>query len=125
MVYPEKENIILDKTYNYAIRIVKLYQYLCKEKKEFELSRQILRSGTSIGANVEESVGGLSRKDFLAKLGLSYREARETRFWLKLLRDTNYISTEQCDSLLEDYGRNYPYYHGNSKNHKKQYLIGN
>lgn len=102
MVYPERENIILDKTYNYAIRIVKLYQYLCKEKKEFELSRQILRSGTSIGANVEESVGGLSRKDFLAKLGVSYREARETRFWLKLLRDTNYISTEQSDSLLED-----------------------
>lgn len=102
MVHPEKENIILDKTYNYAIKIVKLYQYLCKEKKEFELSRQILRSGTSIGANVEESVGGLSRKDFLAKLGVSYREARETRFWLKLLRDTNYISTEQCESLLED-----------------------
>lgn len=102
MVHPEKENTILDKTYNYAIKIVKLYQYLCKEKKEFELSRQILRSGTSIGANVEESVGGLSRKDFLAKLGVSYREARETRFWLKLLRDTNYISTEQCESLLED-----------------------
>lgn len=102
MNYVERENIILDKTYNYAIRIVKLYQYLCKEKKEFELSRQILRSGTSIGANVEESVGGLSRKDFLAKLGVSYREARETRFWLRLLRDTDYISTEQSDSMLED-----------------------
>ncbi len=102
MNYVERENIILDKTYNYAIRIVKLYQYLCKEKKEFELSRQILRSGTSIGANVEESVGGLSRKDFLAKLGVSYREARETRFWLRLLRDTDYISKEQSESMLED-----------------------
>ena len=102
MNYVERENIVLDKAYNYAIRIVKLYQYLCKEKKEFELSRQILRSGTSIGANVEESVGGLSRKDFLAKLGVSYWEARETRFWLRLLRDTDYISTEQSDSMLED-----------------------
>lgn len=100
--YTEKENIILNKTYNYAIRIVRLYQYLCNEKKEFELSRQILRSGTSIGANAEESVGGLSRKDFLAKLGVSYREARETRFWLRLLRDTDYISTEQSESMLED-----------------------
>ena len=102
MNHIEKENIILDKTYNYAIRIVKLYQYLCKEKKEFELSRQILRSGTSIGANVEESIGGLSRKDFLAKLGVSYREARETRFWLRVLRDTDHISQEQSDSMLED-----------------------
>ena len=102
MEYSEKENIILNKTYNYAIRIVKLYQYLCHEKKEFELSKQILRSGTSIGANLEESVGGLSRKDFLAKIGVSYREARETRFWLRLLKDTNYISAEQSENMLED-----------------------
>ena len=102
MDYIEKENIILNKTYNYAIRIVRLYQYLCNEKKEFELSRQILRSGTSIGANAEESIGGLSRKDFLAKLGVSYREARETRYWLRLLKDTNYISAEQAESMLED-----------------------
>jgi len=66
------------------------------------LSRQILRSGTSIGANVEEPIGGLSQKDFLAKLGVSYREARETRFWLRVLRDTDYISQEQRDSMLED-----------------------
>lgn len=66
------------------------------------MSRQILRSGTSIGANVEEPIGGLSQKYFLAKLAVSYREARETRFWLRVLRDTDYISQEQSDSMLED-----------------------
>ena len=66
------------------------------------MSRQILRSGTSIGANVEEPIGGLSQKYFLAKLAVSYREARETRFWLRVLRDTDYISQEQRDSMLED-----------------------
>lgn len=102
MEYTEKENIILTKTYNFAIRIVRLYQYLCREKKEFELSKQVLRSGTSIGANAEEAAGGLSRKDFLAKLGVSYRETRETRYWLRLLRDTDYISIEQAQSMLND-----------------------
>lgn len=101
MEYIEKNNIILTKTYDFTVRIVKLYQYLCQEKKEFELSKQILRSGTSIGANAEESVGGLSKKDFLAKLGISYRETRETRFWLRLLRDTNYISEEQAKSMID------------------------
>ncbi len=102
MEYTEKENIILTKTYNFAIRIVRLYQYLCREKKEFELSKQVLRSGTSIGSNAEEAVGGLSRKDFLAKLGVSYRETRETRYWLRFLRDTDYISTGQAQSMLND-----------------------
>lgn len=102
MEYTEKENIILTKTYNFAIRIVRLYQYLCREKKEFELSKQVLRSGTSIGANAEEAAGGLSRKDFLANLGVSYRETRETRYWLRLLRNTDYISTEQSQSMLND-----------------------
>ncbi len=102
MEYVEKENVILTKTYDFAIRIVRLYQYLCKEKKEYELSKQVLRSGTSIGSNVEESVGGLSRKDFLAKLGVSYRETRETHYWLRLLRDTDYISAEQAQSMLND-----------------------
>lgn len=101
-MFIEKENIILTKTYNFAIRIVRLYQYLCREKKEFELSKQVLRSGTSIGSNAEEAVGGLSRKDFLAKLGVSYRETRETRYWLRLLRDTDYISAEQAQSMLDD-----------------------
>lgn len=102
MKYIEKENIILTKTYDFAIKIVRLYQFLCKEKKEFELSKQILRSGTSIGSNAEESVGGLSKKDSLAKLGISYRETRETRYWLRLLRDTDYISQEQAQSMIDD-----------------------
>ena len=102
MEYIEKENVILTKTYDFAVRVVRLYQYLCKEKKEFELSKQILRSGTSIGSNAEESVGGLSKKDFLAKLGISYRETHETRFWLRLLRDTDYISKEQAKSMIDD-----------------------
>ena len=98
----ESENIVQQKSYNYAIRIIKLYQYLAAEKKEYELSKQILRSGTSIGANIEEAVGGLSKKDFLAKLGISYREARETNYWLRLLKDTGYINNEQFSSLISD-----------------------
>lgn len=86
----------------FAIRIVRLYQYLCTEKKEFHLSLQILRSGTSIGANIEEALGGQSRKDFIAKLHISYKEARETRFWLKLLRDTSFLSEKLAQSLISD-----------------------
>lgn len=86
-----KENIILEKSFSFAIRIVRLYLYLKKEKNEYELSKQILRSGTSIGANVEEAVGGQSRKDFSSKLGIAYREARETKYWLRLLKETDFI----------------------------------
>ena len=99
----EGENIVQQKSYNYAIRIIKLYQYLTAEKKEYELSKQILRSGTSIGANIEEAVGGLSKKDFLAKLGISYREARETNYWLRLLKDTGYMNGKQFSSLISDW----------------------
>ncbi|MFT4850558.1 MAG: four helix bundle protein, partial [Sediminicola sp.] len=68
-------------------------------KKEFVLSRQILKSGTSIGANVEEAIGGISKKDFRAKMSISYKEARETHYWLRLLRDTDYISKDKFDNL--------------------------
>ncbi len=88
-----KENIILEKSYLFAQRIVKLYWYLKKDKREYELARQILRSGTSIGANVEEAIGGFSRKDFSAKLGIAYKEARETNYWLRLLHDVNIIDS--------------------------------
>ncbi|HBX46417.1 four helix bundle protein [Limibacterium fermenti] len=97
----EKENIIETKSYDFAIQIIGLYQYLCNEKKEYALSKQILRSGTSVGANIEEAIGGLSKKDFFAKLGIAYKEARETQYWLRLLRDTNYINTEQSQPLLD------------------------
>ncbi|WP_317129322.1 four helix bundle protein [Flavobacterium foetidum] len=73
-----KENIIQDKSFDFAVRIVNLYKYLTDFKKEFVLSKQVLRSGTSIGANIEESIGGRSDKEFLFKLEISYKEARET-----------------------------------------------
>jgi len=96
------DNIVQSKTYSFAVRIVKVYQYLSHEKKEFILSKQLLRSGTSIGANVEEAIGGQSRKDFFAKLTIAYKEARETHYWIRLLTDTSYISKEQSQSLLSD-----------------------
>ncbi len=97
-----KENIIQQKSFNFAERIVKLYRYLTDEKKEFVLSKQILRSGTSIGANIEETIGSWTRKEFLQKVSISYREARETHYWLRLLRSWGYISLEQFDSLVQD-----------------------
>jgi four helix bundle protein len=93
-----KENIIAVRTYMFAIEIVKLTKELIAEK-EYVLSKQILKSGTSIGANVEEAIGGISKRDFRSKMSISYKEARETQYWLKLLRDTNYISTEKFDTL--------------------------
>ena len=98
----DKENIVLDKSFIFAVRIVKLYKYLCEEKKEFVLSKQVLRCGTSIGANIEESIGGQSDKDFLSKLEISFKEARETAYWIRLLAATDYITQEQADSLLSD-----------------------
>ena len=96
------DNPIQAKSYAFALRMVKLYRYLCVEKKEFVLSKQIVRSGTSIGANVEEAIGGRSRKDFLFKLGIAYKEARETHYWLRLLRDCNILDPNQAASIIED-----------------------
>jgi len=98
----KENNSIQQKSYAFAVRIVKVYQYLCDEKKEFTLSKQLLRCGTSIGANVEEAIGGQSEKDFFAKLTISYKEARETHYWIRLLTDTGYLSKEQSESLLND-----------------------
>ena len=97
-----KENIILSKTYDFALRIIDLYKYLSKEEKEYILSRQILRSGTSIGANSEEAAGSISKKDFRAKFFIAYKEARETHYWIRLLRDSGYIDPELAPSLLTD-----------------------
>jgi len=96
------DNIVQQKSFAFAIRIVNLYKYLIAEKKEFVLSKQLLRSGTSVGANVEESIGGQSDKDFLSKISIAYKEARESMYWLKLLQATNYLSQEQANSLLAD-----------------------
>ncbi len=97
-----KDNIILEKSYAFAIRIVKLYQFLSQEKKEFVLSKQILRSGTSIGANVEEAVGGISKKEFRAKMSIAYKESRETDYWLRLLKDTEIIEEKLFNSLYQE-----------------------
>ncbi len=98
----KKDNIIQTKSYNFAVRIVRLYKHLSQEKKEFVLSKQLLRSGTSIGANVEEAIGGQSRKDFFAKLTIAYKEARESHYWIRLLKDTNFLSDKESESLLKD-----------------------
>ena len=97
-----EENIILTKTYDFALRIIKLNKFLNEEKKEYTLSKQILRSGTSIGANAEEASGSISKKEFRAKLFISYKEARETHYWLRLLRDSDYIDNNLAKSLLKD-----------------------
>ena len=98
----KSENVIREKSFAFAVRIVKLYQYLCNEKKEFVLSKQLLRCGTSIGANIEESIGGQSDKDFFSKLSISYKEARETGYWIRLLSATEYLDAKQTQSLLND-----------------------
>ena len=98
----KRDNIIVEKAYAFAIRIIKCYKYLTTEQKEFLLSKQLLRSGTSIGANIEEAIGGQSEKDFYAKINIAYKEARETHYWLRLLRDTEYLDNKISESLLTD-----------------------
>ena len=95
-------NIVQEKSYAFALRVVKLNKYLVENYREYDISRQILRSGTSIGANVEEAIGGTTKKDFKHKLSISYREARESHFWIRLLRDSGYISKDHAISLLID-----------------------
>lgn len=98
----KSDNVIQKKSYDFAVRIVKLYKYLVDEKKEFVLSKQLLRCGTSVGANIEEAIGGQSEKDFFAKLTIAYKEARETNYWIRLLTDTNYLNENESISLLQD-----------------------
>lgn len=95
-------NIVRDKSFDFAIKIIKTYKYLKDEKKEFVLSKQLLRSGTSVGANIEESIGGQSERDFLSKVSISYKEARETVYWLKLLHATDYLTEKEAKSLIND-----------------------
>ncbi len=86
------DNIVLEKSLNFAIRVVKLYQYLCEEKKEYVLSKQLIRSGTSIGANVNEAQAGQSKADFIAKMAVARKEARESKYWIDLLIKTDYLN---------------------------------
>ena len=78
----KSDNVVQNKSYDFALRIVKVYKYLSQEKKEFVLSKQLLRSGTSVGANIEEAIGGQSKADFFAKLTIAYKEARESKYWI-------------------------------------------
>jgi len=96
------ESIIKIKSYAFALRIVKAYKYLSAEKREFVLSRQLLRSGTSIGANVAEAIGGLSKADFSAKISIAYKEALETEYWLQLLKDSDYLDENAFNSIFND-----------------------
>ena len=97
-----RENVLRVKSYSFALRIVKAYKYLIAEKKEFVLSKQLLRSGTSIGANVAEANQGQSRPDFISKLSIALKESVETEYWLNLLRDSEYLTPEQTQSLLDE-----------------------
>ena len=97
-----KENILRDKSMVFAVRIVNLYKYLCKEKKEFVMSKQVLKSGTSIGANIAESKCAISRKEFLSKTYIAFKECAETKFWIELLQKTDYISTGEYNSIIGD-----------------------
>jgi four helix bundle protein len=96
------ESILKTKSYQFAIRIVKLCQYLVKDKKETVLSKQILRSGTSIGALIREAEYGQSKADFVSKMSIALKEANETEYWLSLLNDTGYITNEQFTSINKD-----------------------
>ena len=96
------ENLILDKSFQFALRIMKLYAHLKRSKVERDLILQLLRSGTSIGANVEEAIGGSSRKDFIHKLEIAYREARESKYWLKLFMEGNWIENKIAISFIKD-----------------------
>ena len=98
----KEDNIILKKSYDFAVRCVNLYRYLCHERHDYVIGKQLLRSGTSVGANVKEAVRGVSKADFSAKLGIALKEASESEFWIELLRDTDYITKQQAESMLDD-----------------------
>ena len=97
-----QDSILLEKSLKFAARIVKLYRYLSKEKHEAIISRQLIRSGTSIGANANEAIYGSSKADFVAKLQISLKETAETEYWLRLLILSDYLTEAEGNSLIED-----------------------
>jgi four helix bundle protein len=97
-----KNNIIQTKSKAFAVRIVKLCQYLTDSKKEYVLSKQLLRSGTSIGANIKEAIRGQSKADFTAKMNISLKEASETEYWLELLHETGYLNKKEFNSIIPE-----------------------
>ena len=97
-----EQNTVQSKSVAFAKRIVKVYRYLCEQKQEYILSKQLLRSGTSIGANIAEAEYGSSRKDFLSKLYIALKETSETQYWLELLHETDYLDDQMFHSLRSD-----------------------
>lgn len=95
----KSESIIAGKAYSFALEIIRIYKKLVESKKEFVLSKQLLRSGTSIGANINEAISGQSKRDFVYKMNISLKEARETNYWLNLLKDSDYINLDEFTSL--------------------------
>lgn len=96
------KSVVYDKAFDFAVRIVNLYKYLTTDKKEYIMSKQVLRSGTSIGANIKEALQGQSKKDYLSKMNIALKEASETEYWLELLIATNYIDKNHSSSILQD-----------------------
>ena len=97
-----KENIAFEKSRDFALRIIRLYNHLVDKKKEYVLSKQVLRSGTSIGANLSEAICAISKKDFMAKVYVALKECNETQYWLGLLKDAGYISAKQYENIYQD-----------------------
>ena len=97
-----QKSIIENKSFDFAVRIVKLYQYLCEEKNERVMSKQLLRCGTSVGANVSEAERGQSKPDFYSKMAIALKEASETQFWIRLLHATEYLNDKEYSSLNSD-----------------------
>lgn len=95
-------NIVFDKSKIFAVRIVNLYKYLTDTKKEYVLSKQLLKSGTSIGANISEAVCSISNSEFSAKMHIAYKECSETLYWLELLKETDYLSEKEFSSIEQD-----------------------
>ena len=97
-----KKSILKDKSKAFALRVIRIYKYLCEEKKEYILSKQLLRSGTSIGANIAEAFYGQSEADFVSKLSIAQKETGETMYWLELLHESEYLKRNEYDSIYSD-----------------------
>ncbi|MDR2732146.1 MAG: four helix bundle protein [Fibromonadaceae bacterium] len=95
-------NPVVKKSYDFALDIIILYKFLVEERKEFVLSKQLLRSGTGVGANIREAIDGQSKPDFLSKMNISLKEARESLYWIDLLRDSNYIDLKQKQKVYKE-----------------------
>ncbi len=97
-----RENVVKSKSFAFAVRVIKLYQFLCEQKNEFVLSKQLLRSGTSVGAMIREAEHAETKNDFKHKMGIAQKEINETLYWLELLNETDFLTNEQFESINND-----------------------